>query len=482
MESDAKRISGRTRADSSLAKELRRLLGAKAISVEPAILATHATDRWFASKEPDVVVFAESAEHVSKLLRFANQRGIPVTARGAGVGYVGGCVPSHGGIALSLARMNRIKEINFADGVAVVQPGVITGALQAKAREAGLFYPPDPASLKECSIGGNIATNAGGPRCLKYGVTRSYVLGLEVVLANGEILRTGSRTHKNKTGFDLVGMFVGSEGLLGVVTEATLRLLPLPPARATLSASFKAFSQAAAAVQAVFRAGFLPAALEIADAFTLQSARAHCGNGIVPSGKSHLLLDLDGQPASVKSEARALRSLLEKAGALHLKSAVGEAACERLWELRRKFSESLKATGLTKLNEDIVVPRGRLVDLAKFAEHLRHKHGYPVACFGHAGDGNIHVNIMAANYHSDRVVRKKVDTALDELFRQVLAWGGVITGEHGIGLAKEPWWKQATSEVSREVHAAIKGALDPKGILNPGKFVEVGKKGISQRD
>jgi glycolate oxidase len=238
-------------------------------------------------------------------------------------------------------------------------------------------------------------------------------------------------------------------------------------------------------VQSVFHAGFLPAALEIADAFTLQSARAHCGKGIVPAGDSHLLLDLDGQAASVKSEAHSLLRLLERSGALHLDSAFGEAACEQLWELRRKFSESLKATGLTKLNEDIVVPRGRLVDLAKFAERLRRKYGYPVACFGHAGDGNIHVNIMAANYHSDRAVRKKVDAALDELFRQVLAWGGVITGEHGIGLAKEPWWNQATSQVSREVHGAIKSALDPQGILNPGKFVKArgkARKGVSKRD
>lgn len=473
-------ITGPIQANATLARQLTRLLGAEAVSVAPEVLSTHATDRWFASSAPEVVVFADSAAQVSKLLRFADKHSIPVTPRGAGVGYVGGCVPMRGGIALSLARMNRIKEINFADGVAVVEPGVITGVLQAEARAAGLFYPPDPASLKECSLGGNIATNAGGPRCLKYGVTRSYVLGLEAVLANGDILRTGGRTHKNKTGFDLIGMFVGSEGLLGVVTEATLRLLPLPPARASLSASFETFREAANAVQTIFHAGYLPAALEIADSFTLQSAREHCGTAIVPAGKGHVLIDLDGQPASVKSEAKSLAGLLKEAGAVHLESAFGEVACERLWELRRKFSESLKATGLTKLNEDIVVPRGRLVDLAEFAEQLRKKYGFPVACFGHAGDGNIHTNIMAANYHTDTAVRKQVDQALDELFRQVLAWGGVITGEHGIGLAKQRWWPQATSPISRAVHSALKNALDPNGILNPGKFVPAaGKTGRS---
>ncbi|MES2570970.1 MAG: FAD-linked oxidase C-terminal domain-containing protein, partial [Verrucomicrobiota bacterium] len=240
---------------------------------------------------------------------------------------------------------------------------------------------------------------------------------------------------------------------------------------ASLSASFATFAEAANAVQAVFQAGFLPAALEIADSFTLQSAREHLGKAIVPAGEGHLLIDLDGQPESVRSEAAALAALLRGLGTLHLETAVGEEASERLWELRRKFSESLKSTGLTKLNEDIVVPRGRLVDLAEFAARLREKYGYPVACFGHAGDGNIHVNIMAAHYHQDPVVHAKVEEALDALFSQVLAWGGVITGEHGIGLAKQRWWNQATSPVSRQVHATLKNALDPLGILNPGKFV-----------
>lgn len=455
-----------------LARQLEKLLGKSRVSIEPATLAEHAGDKWFASHPPEVVVFAESTEDVSKLMKFAHRRRIPVTPRGAGYGYVGGCVPLQGGIALSLARMKRIKEIHFADAVAVVEPGVITADLQAAARKKKLFYPPDPASMKDCSLGGNIATNAGGPRCLKYGVTRQYILGLEVVLANGDVLRTGSRTHKNKTGFDLIGMFVGSEGMLGVVTEATLRLLPLPPARATLSASFRTFRQAAKAVQEIFAAGFLPSALEIADAFTLEAAGEYLGKHLAPKGSAHLLVDLDGQPESVTSEVHALAKLLEKLNPIGARTALGEADCEELWNLRRAFSMSLKATGLTKLNEDIAVPRGKLTDLAEFAEKLRKKYGYPIACFGHAGDGNIHVNIMAANYHQDPAVYKKVGKALDELFHQVLAWGGVITGEHGIGIAKQRWWPDATSAVSRKVHATLKAALDPQGILNPGKFVK----------
>ncbi|NBV35324.1 MAG: FAD-binding oxidoreductase, partial [Proteobacteria bacterium] len=222
----------------ALADDLRQLLGADRVADDQETLAVHATDRWFASQTPEVVVLARSTEDVVRTMKYASQHGVPVTPRGAGAGYVGGCVPLRGGIVLSVANMQRIKEIHFEDGVAVVEPGVITGHLQAEARQRGLFYPPDPASLKECSLGGNLATNAGGPRCLKYGVTRHYVLGLEAVLADGRVLRAGGRTHKNKTGFDLVGLFVGSEGLLGIITEATLRLLPLPPARASLSASF----------------------------------------------------------------------------------------------------------------------------------------------------------------------------------------------------------------------------------------------------
>lgn len=454
----------------NLAEELRALLGAEVVAADEATRASHRGDKWFAEEMPDVVVLAETTEQVSRLLRFAARNRVPVTARGAGYGYVGGCVPARNGVALSLARMNRIKEINFTDAIAIVEPGVITGELQAAVRAQKLFYPPDPASLHHCSIGGNVATNAGGPRCLKYGVTRHYVIGLEVVLASGEVLRTGGRVHKNKTGFDLIGLFVGSEGLLGVVTEITLRLLPLPPARATLSCSFATMPQAAAAVQAIFAAGFLPSSLEIADQFTLEAARHDHGAGVIPEGNAHLLVDVDGQPESVRSGAAALEQLLAGLKPNSLTRATTEEGSEKLWALRREFSNSLRATGLTKLNQDIVVPRSRLVELAEFAAALQARHGFPVATFGHAGDGNIHVNIMAAHYE-DPAVRARVERALDELFAQVLAWGGVITGEHGIGLAKKRWWPEATSEVARELHRRLKQALDPNDILNPGKFL-----------
>src|SRR5216110_2986186 len=313
----------------NLASKLRDLLGKDVVADDPDTLAAHSGDKWFAAHQPEVVVFAKSTDDVSSLLQFASHKKIPVTARGGGFGYVGGCVPARGGIVLSLVRMNRIKEISFGDAVAIVEPGVFTADLKAAVRAQKLFYPPDPASMKDCTIGGNVATNAGGPRCLKYVVTRTYVIGLEVVLANGDVMRTGGRVHKNKTGFDLIGLFVGSEGLLGVVTEVTLRLLPLPPARSTLSAAFATAAQAAEAVQAIFAAGFLPSSLELADHFTLEAARRDLDKILVPEGNAHLLVDLDGQEDSVRSEATAIRELLEKRNANALQMATGEADCEK---------------------------------------------------------------------------------------------------------------------------------------------------------
>ena len=450
--------------------QLVSLLGKEKVSTSADLIATHSTDKWDASHPPEAVVFAESTADVAALMRFASEHEIPVTTRGAGVGYVGGCVPIRGGIALSMMRMNRILGIHPEDGVAIVQPGVITHELQKAVRAIGWEYPPDPASLKECSIGGNIATNAGGPRCLKYGVTRSYVLGLEVVLADGRVMNIGGRLHKNKTGFDLIGLFTGSEGMLGIVTEATLRLIPKAPARAMLAAVFPEFSLAAAAVQAILNAGHLPSALEITDAFTLAAARKRLGAEVFPEGNAHLIVEVDGRPAAVAAEIDELLTLLESLGACFIERAPDEASCERIWQLRREFSYSLRDTGLTKLNEDIVVPRSKLVELVSFAQKLQRDTGIPVACFGHAGDGNIHTNLMVSSY-DEPSTRENADRALDQLFTWVLENGGTITGEHGVGLAKKRWLKQAIGEVSLATHHALKNALDPEGILNPGKFL-----------
>ncbi len=452
--------------------ELIDLLGDEIVSVRESDLTVHSVDKWYASNPPEAVVLATCRDDVVKTMRFASEREIPVTTRGAGVGYVGGAVPVSGGIVLSVRGMDKIREINAADGVAVIEPGVILDDLQTAVREQGWYYPPDPASLKECSVGGNIATNAGGPRCLKYGVTRHYVLGLEVVLASGEVLRTGGRCHKNKTGFDLIGMFVGSEGLLGVVTEATLRLIPHPEARAMLTATFPEFADAAAAVQAILNSRWQPSALEITDGFTLAAARNRLGPEALPDGNAHLIVEIDGRESSLPGELADLHAFLKTLKAIEIGEATDDASCEAIWKLRREFSYSLRDTGLIKLNEDIVVPRSKLVDLVNFARGLQEETGIPVACFGHAGDGNIHTNLMVKDYDTDPVAREKADAALDVLFKWVLAQGGAITGEHGVGLAKKRWFGDAVSDVSRSVHRGLKATLDPKGILNPGKFVE----------
>ena len=465
--------SGETTGENpeSLFEALSAMFGQDKLGVSDDVREEHSKDKWYASHMPEVVVFAENTGDVSRLLAYAHRKRIPVTTRGAGIGYVGGCVPVKGGILLSMARMNSILDINPRDGVAVTQPGVVTGDLQKAVRALGWDYPPDPASLKECSIGGNIATNAGGPRCLKYGVTRNYVIGLEVVLSNGRVMRCGGRTHKNKTGFDLIGLFVGSEGMLGVVTEITLRIIPKPPARGMLAAVFPSFAMAAQTVHNILQAGHLPSALEITDAFTLDASRKIHGADVFPPGDGHLIVEIDGRPAAVRSELKELRNLLLASGAGEIRAALNEEECEAIWQMRRGFSYALRDTGLTKLNEDVVVPRGKLVELVEFARTLQEETGIAIACFGHAGDGNIHTNLMVEDYAKPEV-RECADAALDILFAWVLDHGGAITGEHGVGLAKKPWIKEALGDVSFAVHRSLKMTLDPRNILNPGKFLD----------
>jgi glycolate oxidase len=452
-----------------LLRRLKGILSPGEIKFDLQTLKAYAGDKWFATHQPDAVALSRTTKSVSRLLKFANHYGIPVTPRGAGYGYVGGCVPLRGGIVLSLEKMNRIREINADDFVVVTEPGVTTERLQEAVEKQGLYYPPDPASRADSFIGGNIATNAGGPRCLKYGVTRDYVLGLEVVLANGDIVRVGGRTHKNKTGFDFARFFTGSEGLLGIITEATLKLIPLPPYRAVMAVGFSSMKDAVRALQGVLAAGFLPCALELADAFTLAAAYQRTKSERLRGCRAHLIVELDGQPRSVRDELRSVERVVRKHRPRFVERGFGDKACEEVWQIRREFSYSLRDTGLTKLNQDIVVPRSRLEDLFDFSARLKRKHKIQLACFGHAGDGNIHSNVMVDMTQPG--ARRRSEAMLDDLFLQVLAWGGSITGEHGIGIAKRRWWSLAVSPETRKLHTTVKLALDPKRILNPGKFV-----------
>ena len=432
-------------------------------------LDAHAADAFGVGHRPDVVVRPANTAEVAFVARQCQAAGVPLVVRGAGTGYTGGAVPLAGGVVLSTARLDRILTIDEANLLVVVQPAVITADLQRAVEVRGLFYPPDPASLDSCSIGGNVAECAGGPRAFKYGVTKRYVLSLEAVLPTGEVIRTGSKAVKNVVGYDLTQLLVGSEGTLAIVTEITLRLVPLPPARAALSAWFADVTSAVDGVSAVIRAGVVPAALELVDEPSLHAVEAFVGGALVPPGATALVvIECDGMPTGVEEEVDRVQAAVAGAGAVSVVRARDEAERDRVWFVRRQLSFSLRATGAYKINHDVVVPRGRVPDLFAEVERLRREHRLPIACFGHAGDGNIHVNLLIDQGDPDQ--RARAALAERELFARVVALEGSISGEHGIGFTKA---KHLEVELSPDVIALmqrVKAAFDPAGILNPGKI------------
>ncbi len=446
---------------------LRERLGSEHVLDDPGTLDDHAADAFGIGHRPDVVVRPANTADIAFIARGCYAAGIPLVVRGAGTGYTGGAVPLEGGVVLSMARLDQILTIDEANLLAVVQPAVITGDLQRAVEARGLFYPPDPASLDSCSIGGNVAECAGGPRAFKYGVTKRYVLSLEAVLPTGEVIRTGSKAVKNVVGYDLTQLLVGSEGTLAIVTEITLRLVPLPPARAALSAWFPDVTAAVDGVSAVIRAGVVPAALELVDEPSLRAVEVYVRESLVPAGaKALVVIECDGMPAGVEEEVDRVQAAVT--GAVSVVRARDETERERVWFVRRQLSFSLRATGAYKINHDVVVPRGRVPDLFADVERLRREHRLTIACFGHAGDGNIHVNILIDRGDPDQ--RARAARAERELFARVVELEGSISGEHGIGLTKA---KYLDVELSPEVIALmqrVKAAFDPAGILNPGKI------------
>jgi glycolate oxidase len=436
---------------------------------DPETLDAHAADAFGMGHRPDVVVRPADTSEVSFVVRRCGVAGVPLVVRGAGTGYTGGAVPLNGGVVLSMARFDRILTIDDDNLIAVVQPAVITADLQRAVEARGLFYPPDPASLESCSIGGNVAECAGGPRAFKYGVTKRYVLSLEAVLPTGEVIRTGSKAVKNVVGYDLTQLLVGSEGTLAIVTEVTLRLVPLPRARAALSAWFPDVTTAVDGVSAVIRAGAVPAALELVDEPSLRAVEAYVGESLVPPGaRALVVIECDGMPAGVEDEVDRVQAAIAQAGAVSVVRARDEAERERVWFVRRQLSFSLRATGAYKINHDVVVPRGRVPALFDEVERLRGSYGLTIACFGHAGDGNIHVNILIDQRDPDQ--RARASRAERELFARVVALEGSISGEHGIGFTKAT---HLDLELSPEVQALmqrVKAAFDPAGVLNPGKI------------
>jgi glycolate oxidase len=416
---------------------------------------------------PEAVVLPERAEEVSAILRLANERGFPVTARGGGVGYTGGAVPVEGGIVVGTDRMNRIREINADDLYVVSEPGVTTYTLQQAVEAEGLFYPPDPASYKNSYIGGNIAENAGGIRSAKYGVTKHYVLGLEVVLPTGEIVRAGGRTSKNVVGFDLTGLMCGSEGMLGIITEATLRLLPLPEATRTVRATFRTMKTACACVQEFTRRAITPVAIEVLDRNAIRAVESEFAFGFGAEAGALLLVAVDGSTEEVERTARIVERVVKDGGGFDVVRSESRADEDRLWDVRRALSPSIKKFGTLKLNEDVVVPRSRVPELIERVEEIGKRYETFVVNFGHLGDGNIHVNFMCERADASAVARARA--AVRETFAVAVSLGGTISGEHGIGYVKAPYLDMALPQTSIDAMKRIKRALDPKGILNPGK-------------
>jgi len=447
--------------------ELKRICGEENVSFSPEDLLCYSYDATNTMSAPDAVVFVKSAEEVSLILKMANAEGFPVIPRGAGTGFSGGSVPVEGGVVLSTERMKAIIEIDAENLTAVVEPGVVTWDFQQEAERLGLFYPPDPTSLKFSTIGGNIAECAGGPRAVKYGVTRDYVTGLEVVLPTGEIINTGVRTAKGVVGYDLTRLIVGSEGTLGVVTKAYLRLLPKPETIRTMLAVFSDVKDAARAVSAIIRERIIPSTLELIDSVSIRCVEEHARIGLPAGAGAVLLIEVDGSEAATTLEAEGVRKVCEEHGA-SVRTASGKAEVKDLWKARRALSASLYKIKPNKINEDVVVPRARIPALIEGIQTIAGAHNLLIACFGHAGDGNIHVNVM--HDAKDPIEAAAAKQAVTEVFELTLRLGGTISGEHGVGTAKAPFIGMELGLVTIDLMKRVKHAFDPNGILNPGKI------------
>ena len=443
-------------------------VGAEYVLGDAPTLGAYAADALGQGHPPDLVVRPGSTAEVAAVARLCHEHRIPLVVRGAGTGYTGGAVPTRGGVVLSMERLNRIVEIDEANLLAVVEPNVITADLQRAVEAVGLFYPPDPASLEQSSLGGNVAECAGGPRAFKYGTTKRYVLALEAVLPTGEVLSTGSKAVKNVVGYDLTQLLVGSEGTLAIVTKITLRLIPKPPARETLAAAFPGIRAAVNAVTALIAARAVPAAIELLDEASLRAAADYSGRAF--AGPALLIVECDGSAPAVADEIARVEAACRATGAMDLSRAANEDERAALWLVRRQVSLALRATGLLKINHDVVVPRGRVPELFDVVEELRRRFDLRIAAFGHAGDGNIHVNLMIDPQNA--AARARARDAEQFLFERVIALEGSISGEHGIGFAKAPYLHLELAPQQIALLKRIKAAFDPNGILNPGKIFD----------
>lgn len=449
-------------------EEIREVVGPAGFSQGPEDLLCHSYDATGLAHLPDVVVFPKSTGQVASILRLANEHDFAVVPRGAGSGTVGGAVPVKGGVVLAFNRMNRIEKIDPGDLVAVVEPGVVTGHLKREAEKLGLFYPPDPASLDFCTIGGNVATCAGGASALKYGVTRDYVLGLEAVLATGEVARTGVRTAKGVVGYDLTRLIVGSEGTLAVVTKIVLRLIPRPPFQSTLIATLGSLEAAADAVSSMLARGIVPASLEFMDRLSIACVKEKLGPWAEDDPAALLIIKVDGDELSVRGQVEAVRQTLIDGGVERVRAAGSAEESEAIWAARRAISPAAFRLAPHKVSEDITVPRSRLPEAVAGVRSIAGSLDLPVLCFGHAGDGNIHVNLMIDRTDRDQVQRAA--SAVKKIFGLTLELGGTLSGEHGVGITKAPYLGMELDKLGIDLMRRIKRAFDPKNILNPGKL------------
>ena len=456
----------RTIPDSALPK-LREIFGDDLVD-SPEQLTTHGYDAANIIFRPEAVAYVSSAEQAAATLRLANRERFPVVPRGAGVGFSGGALPTHGGLVLNFTRMNRILAIDRENLTADVEPGAVTGQLHSAVEELGLFYPPDPASSDYCTIGGNIAENAGGPRAFKYGVTEHYVLGLEAVTPTGGLINAGGRTIKNVSGYNLLKLLIGSEGTLGIVTKAILRLVPKPKCERTVRLFFPDIDSAARCVSAVIAARIVPATLELVDEHSLRAVRDALGFEIDPAHKAMLLAKLDGHPAAVEDEAREVCEVARANGCAEIDVSSGPEEETEIWRIRKSLSPSVGKLANTKLNEDVVVPRSHIPDLMRAVAEIASRLNLLIVSFGHSGDGNIHVNFMYDRFDEDE--RSRVERGAGELMRVVTGFEGSVSGEHGIGIMKQDFLGLQYDEPTLELMRTLKRTLDPNNVLNPGKI------------
>jgi len=457
--------------ETKLVSQLKKIIGKEGVLTAKEDLNAYSYDgttTW--AHMPDVVVLPTTTEQVSQVLKLANENKIPVTPRGAGTNVSGGSIPIKGGIVLCTTKLNKILDINKTNLTATVEPGVVLQNLNMALAKQSLFYPPDPQSFLGCTMGGTVAENAGGPYCVKYGVTKQYLLGLEVVLANGYIMKLGGVTVKNRTGYELVMLFTGSEGTLGVITKITVRLLPMPKASRTMMAVFDDMVVGGQAVSNIMASGVVPAKVEFVDNFVIRRIEEMTPMGLPVEANALLLLQADGSPAAVEADSEQIIDILKKSGAKEVKVAKDANEAAMYWKMRSGGFAAVFGAAHTVMAEDVAVPRDKLAEFIRKLGEISKKSGFFIQFLGHAGDGNLHPSIFTDMRNEEEFARAQKTMA--EIFRAAMELGGVLSGEHGIGLEKQRFLKEAMDPVAIDIMKKIKGILDPNNILNPGKIWE----------